>query len=435
MAEQAVEPERVPEAQVSEAGASAPGDNVTQIDADKAPAAATDAKRASADTSTDTGINTSGGSRRKFYHQLRFFRPLLRFLLMVVVPLVAAVYGAIWWGESMQYVTTENAYIKADVVAISADVSGRVIEINSRENHRVSAGEVLFRIDPRPFEIEIAEAKAVLDRVRSEIESIRADYRSGLRAVRSHDERVRYLKGEYQRQQKLTKRGVGTGAKLDAARHDLEMAKRQVETAKESNRMLLAELLGAPGIKVSDHPKYLAALADLDRAELDFDRTTVVAASDGIVGNISLQLGEYVKSGAPMFSLVQIDNIWIEANLKETQLTHIETGQAVTFFVDSYPKIEWRAKIDSIAPATGAEFSLLPPQNASGNWVKVVQRIPVRISVEIVPGRPQLRAGMTATISIDTGRDRSLSIMARELADWLGLEGTVPEAWFARLDS
>jgi membrane fusion protein (multidrug efflux system) len=334
----------------------------------------------------------------------------------------------------MRYVTTENAYVKADVIAISADVGGRVIEIQAKENARVSGGQMLFRIDPRPYEIEIAEAKAELDRVRTEIESTRADYRSGQREVRVRQERTRYLEGELKRQQTLTQRGVGTGAKLDEARHELEMSRREVDTVRERNRMLLAELSGDAQIKVTDHPKYLSALAELDRAELDFSYATVLAPSDGILGNIKLQLGEYVKSGEPMFSLVQVDAPWIEANLKETQLTHVRIGQEVSFVVDSYPDVEWHGKVASIAPATGAEFSLLPPQNASGNWVKVVQRIPVRVAIAEENQEFALRAGMTVTLSIDTERDRSLGVMARELVDWLGLEGVVPEEWLAKLD-
>lgn len=360
--------------------------------------------------------------RRRFRHQLSLLRPLVRLLLMVALPLAAAIYGAVWWGQSMRYITTENAYVKADVIAISADVTGRIIDIDARENERVNGGQVLLRIDPRTFEIVIAEAKAELDRVGAEIEATRAQYRSGLREVQSHQERVRYLQGEFERQQTLNRRGVGTGARLDEARHELEMARREVVTAGERNRKLLAELLGNPEIKATAHPKYLAALAKLDRAELDFDRTNVLAPADGIVGNIKLQVGEYVEEGDALFSLVLIDRPWIEANLKETQLTHVRVGQAVTFVVDSYPDTEWRGSIASIAPATGAEFSLLPPQNASGNWVKVVQRVPVRI--ELASPRPELalRAGMTVQVSIDTGREHDPYALVRDAMALIGAE-------------
>ena len=385
-------------------------------------------------TSSDGPVATPARSRRKLRHSLRFFRPLIRLVLMVILPVCAAVWGALVWGESMRWVTTENAYVKADVIAISADVKGRIIDIDVRENERVSGGQVLFRIDPRPFEIEIQEAKAELDRVRTEVDSMRAAYRSGNREVEQLRERVRFLDGEHKRQQTLTRRGVGTNVKLDEAQHLTEMAKRQVETVRERNQMLLAELGGNVNIKVGEHPKFLRALAALDRAELDFARTNVLAPSDGVVGNIKLQAGEYVEDGDALFSLVQVDRPWIEANLKETQLTYVKFGQAVDFTIDSYPDVSWKGRVASIAPATGAEFSLLPPQNASGNWVKVVQRIPVRIEFEPQEGLPKLRAGMTVTVEIDTERDRSAPTMARELAEWLGIEGWVPEGWYARLE-
>ena len=430
MADTAARKEPPPVQAVDDSQPPMQGENIARIE----PETSDQMAPGDATTANDTTISVSSRSRRKFRHHLGFFRPLLRFVLMVVVPITAAAYGALWWGESMRYVTTENAYVKSNVIAISADVDGRIIAVDARENERVNGGQILLRIDPRPFEIEIAEAGAELERAKAEIEALRADYRSGQREIRSRNERVRYLQGEFDRQQKLTKRGVGTGAKLDQARHELEMSRREVDTVRERNRMLLAVLGGDPLLKVENHPKYLSALANLDRAELDFDRTNVLAPADGIVGNINLQLGEYVEKGEALFSVVQVDKSWIEANLKETQLTHVEVGQAVSFFVDSYPDIEWQGKVASIAPATGAEFSLLPPQNASGNWVKVVQRLPVRLAITEKPGNPKLRAGMTVDVSIDTERDRSLGVMVRELVAWIGLEGTIPDAWLVVFD-
>jgi membrane fusion protein (multidrug efflux system) len=372
--------------------------------------------------------------RRRFVHTLVFFRPLLRLVLMVVLPLIAAFYGAIWWGESMRYVTTENAYVKADVIAISADIDGRIAEVLVKENERVRSGQVLLRIDTRPFAIALQESQAELERVATEIEAMRADYRGGLRELRARDERVRYLEGEFDRQDKLTKRGVGTGARLDEASHELEMAKRERDTMVERNRKLLAELVGKPDLKVEEHPRYLAADANVDRAKLNLSYATVTAPTGGIVGNVKLQSGEYIETGDALFSLVQVDHPWIEANLKETQLTDIVIGQKVGFVVDSYPDVQCEGRVASIAPATGAEFSLLPPQNASGNWVKVVQRVPVRLAIGECTAQMPFRAGMTVSISIDTERDRSLGVMTRELVAWLGLAGVVPESWLALLD-
>lgn len=348
-------------------------------------------------------------------------RRLLRFVLLLVVPVVAVGYGAVWWGESMRWVTTENAYVKANVVAISADVSGRVIEVAVKENQRVNRGQLLFRLDPRPFEIDVENRRAELAGVRAEIESKRAEYRSELQSAREAQEKVRYLEGEVARQRQLTQRGVGTAVKMDEVEHQLELSRRGLETANGEAQMILAELGGNANIRAEQHPKFQAKLAELDKAELDFERTSILAPSNGIVGNVKLQLGEYVRSGTAMFSLVQTDAPWVEANLKETQLTHVRLGQQATIVADAYPDVAYRTTVQSISPATGAEFSLLPPQNASGNWVKVVQRVPVRILIERHEDDPPLRAGLSTEVSIDTEHHRELPGPFAKLAEAVGL--------------
>jgi membrane fusion protein, multidrug efflux system len=389
------------------------------------------APAAPAPPTAPAAANLSEPSRRR---RMALPRRLLRFVLLLVIPVVAVGYGAVWWGESMRWVVTENAYVKANVVAISADVSGRVIEVNVRENQRVERGQVLFRLDPRPFEIEVENRRAELAGVKAEIEARRAEYRSQLQAAREAQEKVRYLQGELTRQQQLTQRGYGTGVKLDEAQHQLELARRQLDTANEEARTILAMLGGDPNVRAEQHPKFQAKLAELDKAELDFDRATVLAPSAGVVGNVKLQVGEYVRSGVAVFSLVQADAPWVEANLKETQLTHVRLGQKATIVADAYPDVVYRTMVQSISPATGAEFSLLPPQNASGNWVKVVQRVPVRFTIEPDPSQPPLRAGMTVTVSIDTERDRSPRTMLREAVAWLGLDGVLPKPALAYLE-
>jgi membrane fusion protein (multidrug efflux system) len=191
--------------------------------------------------------------------------------------------------------------VKANVVAISADVSGRVIEVAVGENQRVDRGQLLFRLDPRPFEIEVENRRAELAGVRAEIESKRAEYRGALQSAREEQEKVRYLEGEVARQRQLTQRGVGTGVKLDEVEHQLELSRRALETANGEAQTILAELGGNPNIRPEQHPKFQAKLAELDRAELDFERATVLAHSSGIVGNVKLQLGEYVRYGTAIF--------------------------------------------------------------------------------------------------------------------------------------
>lgn len=382
-------------------------------------------------SSTPAAANLSEPEPRR---RSGFGRRLLRFVLLLVIPIVAVGYGALWWGESMRWVVTENAYVKANVVAISADVSGRVVEVAVKENQRVNRGQLLFRLDPRPFEIDVENRRAELAGVKAEIEAKRAEYRSELQAAREAQEKVRYYEGEVARQRQLTERGVGAAARLDELRHQLELARRELETANSEAQTILAELGGNPNIPAEQHPSFLAKLAELDRAELDFERTSVLAPSDGVVGNVKLQLGEYVRAGTPVFSLVQTDAPWVEANLKETQLTHVRLGQRATIVADAYPDIVYRTTVQSISPATGAEFSLLPPQNASGNWVKVVQRVPVRFEIVPEPGQPPLRAGMTVTVTIDTERDRSPRTLLREAVAWLGLDAVLPKPALAYLE-
>ncbi|MDA1100522.1 MAG: HlyD family secretion protein [Proteobacteria bacterium] len=349
----------------------------------------------------------------------RWIQGFTRFVLMLVIPIAGVLYGAGLWAESLRYVNTENAYVKSHVLAVSADVSGRVVEINASDNQIIKKGDILFRIDPHSFQYEVDAKFAQFDTIRLEIEAKRMAYRAGLRAVEESHEAFRYMDQEYNRAVELTKRGVGTTAKLDEARHDLEMARRQLQTREDNNQTLLAELGGDPKRTAEQDPKYHKLLADYGLAQLDLERTVIRAPADGIASNVKLRLGEYVRAGTPVFAVVENGDLWVEANLKETQLTHVQLGQMATVVADAYPDERYNAVVESISPATGAEFALLPPQNASGNWVKVVQRIPLRLRITDVEGRESLRAGMTVTISIDTQRKRSLKRVIHD-----GLEGS-----------
>jgi membrane fusion protein (multidrug efflux system) len=354
---------------------------------------------------------------------------------MLVIPILGVLYGANLWAESLRYVNTENAYVKSHVLAVSADVSGRVVEIDAHDNQAIKKGEVLFRIDPHSFQLEVDSKLAQFDTIRLEIEAKRMAYRAGLRAVEESREALRYKEQEFNRAAELTKRGVGTTANQDAARHDLEMARRQLRTRQEDNQTLLAELGGDPKRTAEQDPEYHKLLADYGLAQLDLERTVIRAPVDGTASNVKLRLGEYVHAGTPVFAMVESGNVWIEANLKETQLTHVQLGQKATVVADAYPDERYNALVESISPATGAEFALLPPQNASGNWVKVVQRIPIRLLITDVKGRKSLRAGMTVTIDIDTERERSLKRVIYDSLNGSSAAGYIPEAvlgWLAR---
>ena len=333
-------------------------------------------------------------------------RFVVRGLLLGVAPIVALGVLAYAYSSGGRYISTENAYVKAEIINIGTSIDGRVVEVLVKDNQAVEAGQLLFRIDPRPFEMARDAAAAELVNVRQRIESLRAHYDQGREELEAARERIRYVTLEYDRQKQLRAKGFGTEAKFEEAEHELTMARRQLRVLEETNRMVLADLGGDVDLPVERHSLYLRAEAALERAELDLSYTEEVAPAGGMLSNVTLQAGEYVEVGDPLFALVTIGQPWVEANLKEVQLTNVAVGQSATVVVDSYPELSWEAEVESISPATGAEFALLPPQNATGNWVKVVQRIPVRLTLAEHQHLDQLRAGMTATVTIDTGFER-----------------------------
>ncbi|MEM7222386.1 MAG: HlyD family secretion protein [Pseudomonadota bacterium] len=344
-------------------------------------------------------------------------RRALRGLLLGIGPLVVLATVGYLYATGGRYVTTENAYVKAEIVTISANVDGQVTQVFVSDNQRVEAGQPLFQIDPRPFEMALAAAEAELASVRQRVDSLRAQHSQGVMEIAAAQERIRYLQVAHERQQQLLTKGHGTQARFDETEHALELARRRLNVVRETNRMVLAELGGAPDLPIGRHPLYLRAQAERERAELDLSYATITAPIAGTLSNVTLEPGEYLEAGDALFALVAIEAPWVEANLKEVQLTHVRVGQSATVVVDGYPELTWQATIESISPATGAEFAILPPQNATGNWVKVVQRIPVRLQLEPRPHKDLLRAGMTATVTIDTGYERdALAIINEVLA-------------------
>ena len=335
-------------------------------------------------------------------------RFVLRTVLLVVVPLAAVLAGLYLYAESGRYVTTENAYIKSNVIAISSDVSGRVEWVGVDDNALVRAGQILFRLDQQPFRIALDRSEAELDLVRTEVEHLRTDYHEAVARMAAEEERVRFLARQLARQKTLMERKLGSEQAYDEAAHDLSLAERQVRVLRRRVQRALRTLGGEPDMEAEEHARFLRARAERDQAAIALADTTIEAPVDGIVSNMKLQAGEYVEEGHAVFSIIENGKVWIEANLKETDLTHVLEGQSASITVDAYPGVEWPATVDAIAPATGAEFSVLPPQNATGNWVKVVQRIPVLLDVEQPPKGNPLRAGMTVAVSIDTERERTM---------------------------
>jgi membrane fusion protein, multidrug efflux system len=337
---------------------------------------------------------------------------LARALLLLGVPLAVAAAALYFYAQGGRYLETDNAYVKAHIVAVSAEVAGRVAEVAVRDNQTVAKGQLLFRIDSVPFDMAVARARAQLASARTEVETLRAELRVALADAAEAEERIRFLVVQLERQGRLKERGMIREDAYDEARHNLDAARARLSAMQERAARVLASLGGDAKLPTDRHPRVLEAQAALDAAALELARTRVTAPTAGTVSNLKLQPGMNVARGVAVFSLIQAGEPWIEANFKETQLAGMRVGQVARVVADAYPGVEWRARISAIAPATGAEFALLPPQNATGNWIKVVQRVPVLFAIDPVAGaaadRPALRAGMTVSVSIDTGRSRGL---------------------------
>ena len=342
-------------------------------------------------------------------------RRLKRTFFLIVIPLAGICVALYLYAAGGRYVSTNNAYVKANIIIISTEVSGRVTSMLVADNQAVEANDILLQLDSSPLEIALNRARAQMAVIRTELESLRADYGETVVQAQLAEDKVRYLDRRYKRQRKLLKQGLSSEEKYDEARHDLQVARREVKIIEQRVQRVLAQLAGNKLLPVDQHPRYLAAQTTYDQAAVDLKAATIRAPASGVVSNMKLQVGEFAQAGKPIFTLIENQPIWIEANLKETELTHILPGQQATIVADAYPDKIWESVISSIAPATGAEFSILPPQNASGNWVKVVQRIPINLAITNQAGDPQLRAGMTVLVRIDTRRKRELSGQIRDL--------------------
>ena len=342
-------------------------------------------------------------------------RRLKRTFFLIVIPLAGICVALYLYAAGGRYVSTNNAYVKANIIIISTEVSGRVTSMLVADNQAVEANDILLQLDSSPLEIALNRARAQMAVIRTELESLRADYGETVVQAQLAEDKVRYLDRRYKRQRKLLKQGLSSEEKYDEARHDLQVARREVKIIEQRVQRVLAQLAGNKLLPVDQHPRYLAAQTTYDQAAVDLKAATIRAPASGVVSNMKLQVGEFAQAGKPIFTLIENQPIWIEANLKETELTHILPGQQATIVADAYPDKIWESVVSSIAPATGAEFSILPPQNASGNWVKVVQRIPINLAITNQAGDPQLRAGMTVLVRIDTRRKRELSGQIRDL--------------------
>jgi membrane fusion protein (multidrug efflux system) len=329
--------------------------------------------------------------------------------LLVAGPALAVAVILFFYLSGGRYVSTDDAYIQSARVDISANVSARLDAIYVHDNQTVARGTVLFKLDPRRFEVAVREAEAQLASARLKVQSLKASYREKLADEAAAGDTLTYQQKEYDRQVRLQRDGISSSAQLEQSAHDLASTRQRLAAARQQSASVLAELGGDPDAEPDSQPMVKQALAALDRANLELSDTVVRASMDGVVAKVEqLQVGDYVQAATPLFALVSAGNIWVEANFKETDLTHIRPGQKASFTVDTYPGAHFSAQVESVSPGTGSSFSLLPPENSSGNWVKVVQRLPVRLSIISRPDNIALHAGMSAVVSIDTGQSRPL---------------------------
>ena len=343
-----------------------------------------------------------GDRRGRVGASTRPLRQRLRLPLMLAGPAVVAIGAGWWYLTSGRYVETDDAYIQAARTVISADVAGRVMSIEVRDNQRVTKGQVLYRLDPAYLTAALNDAKAQLGMARLQVEALKATYRQKLADNKSAEETLDYSQREYDRQKKLLGSGVSSQAQFDQAANALEVARQHVASTGQDIANVLAQLGGNPDVAVNDHPTVQRAQAVVDQKQIDVNDTVIRAPENGIVTKVEqLQVGDYMQIATPVFSLMS-DRIWVEANFKETELTYMRPGQEATVEVDTYPDADCRGEVTSLSPGTGLTFSLLPPENATGNWVKVVQRLPVRLSVDCSGSDIPLHAGLSVTVNVDT---------------------------------
>lgn len=333
-----------------------------------------------------------------------------RFLLLVVLPLVAVASIGWLYLAGGRYVTTDNAYVSAQKVLITADVSGRIIEADVIEGAKVHPGDLLFSIDAANYEAAVKQAEAQLEQARSDYMNLRATVQS------LADEKILAQQVIDARSTQLTKRkglvakGVTAADAMNDWRVTVASAKAELAGLQKTEAEALAKLLGNRDLPLESFPAYMLAAAQLDKARTELDKTKIRAPIEGIATQVSnIQIGRFIAAGTPVFAVIADAGPWVEANLKETDLTHVALGQDVTITVDTFPDRVWHGRVESISPGTGAQFSVLPAQNASGNWVKVVQRVPVRIAFAPSESTQALRSGLSVYVSIDTKHQRTLA--------------------------
>jgi membrane fusion protein, multidrug efflux system len=334
-------------------------------------------------------------------------RDRMRWMLFGLLP-IALIIGGLWYVLGGAVMSTDDAYVDAEKVGISTDVAGIVQSVEVTDNQHVQAGQVLYRLDPRQFQIALDNAKASLAQVSLTVDAMRQDYQHMLSDAVAAQAQVDLDQINFNRQDMLLKSATTSQALYDQAKYALANDKAKLESLQQQAKVQLAKLGGDANTPTDKLPQYSQAQAQVDEAQRQFDHTVVKAPFSGIATGVpSIAPGKYLAASTTAFYLVDTDHVWIAANPKETELTYVRPGQPATISIDTYPGVTWQGSVESVSPAAAQEFSLLPAQNTSGNWVKVVQRVPMRVRVDISDkNKPPLRAGMSAVVGVDTGHAR-----------------------------
>ncbi|MFT3939597.1 HlyD family secretion protein [Rhodopseudomonas sp.] len=353
-------------------------------------------------------VATSGGPRRGLGGTLRRYR---RPLLLVVLPIVALIGGITFYLEGGRYVTTDDAYVGAQKVLITPDVAGKIVEVTVKEGQRVQPGDELFQIDPVPFRLAVAQAQAKLADAKTSHANLVANVKLYGQTIDLVNAGIALKQRDVERKTSLVQSRAGSQLDLDNSTAALVTAQAQLQLVKQQQSTALNQLLGDPELPLERFPAYAQAKAALDDAERNLRLSTVRAPMSGTATQVdNIQLGRFVAAGTPVFSVIDTTQPWVDANPKESDFTYVAVGQTVTLDVDAFPDHQFKGRVSSLSPGTGAQFAVLPPQNATGNFVKVVQRVPLRITLdETDPMIKRLKAGMSVNVAIDTHHRRSLA--------------------------
>ena len=407
--------------------------------------------------------------------------PLIRFILLVIIPTLIVLFSIGFYYSLGRYIKTENAYIKAPIISIQSQISGRIVDVYIENNQKVNVGDKLFKLDTSELKLNLIEQQENLNTIKQEIDNRKAKlneakaevslakekikfYKSEIKRVSNvinidinlATEKLKYYKSEYNRIKILVKNGVGLKSKLEEVqylyksaienvklvtlnneientRHLYKSSKKELELAKEKVKTILTTLFGDENLNSIKHPLYLKNLTKLSKIKLHISQSIVYAKQSGLVGQMNIEKGEYVNIGNVLFVIIDEEKSWVEVNLKETDLTNVSLGQPAVFMADSYPGLKWKATVESLSPATGAVFSILPPQNSSGNWVKVVQRVPIKLSIKTLKqtdnksyqniniSNKKLRVGMSVAVTIDTNYIKQVPLIFKPFVSIINL--------------